>query len=287
MQGKTVVITGATSGIGEAAAVQLARLGARIVFVGRDPARVEALLAELRTANPDAAHRAHLADLSRLSEMKRVAAEIAAAEPRVDVLVNNAGAAFLKRQITEDGLERTFALNHMAYFVVTLGLLDRLKAGARVVSTASAAHRSAKLDFAELERTQWAGERFNGPVAYGRSKLANILFTRELARRLEGSGVTATCFHPGVVATRIWNGAGWLAPVLKLAMATFVLPPEKGADTLVWLASSPDVEGRSGGYYDKRALVSPAPAARDDAKAARLWAESERIAAAGSTGTAG
>lgn len=282
MQGKTVVITGATSGIGEAAAVRLAGMGARIVFVGRDPARVEALMGELRAANPQAVHAAHLADLSRLSEMKRVAAEIAAAEARIDVLVNNAGAFFLKREITPDGLERTFALNHMAYFIVTQGLLGRLKStpGARIVSTASAAHRGATLDFDEMASTQWAGRRFGGAQAYGRSKLCNILWTRELARRLEGSGVTANCLHPGVVASRIWNMAGPLTPVIRLVLSPMMISPEKGADTLVWLASSPDVEGRSGGYYDKRALKSPAPAARDDAVAARLWTESERIAEA-------
>ncbi|MGC1704206.1 MAG: SDR family NAD(P)-dependent oxidoreductase, partial [Pseudolabrys sp.] len=198
MRGKTVVITGGTSGIGEVAAVALAKMGARIVLVARDKSRGDATLARLRDITPDIAHSVYFADLLRLAEMKRVAAEIADHEPRIDVLINNAGALFAKRRLTEDGLERTFALNHMAYFVMTAGLRERLLASglARIINTASAAHQGATLDFEDLQ----SAKSFGGRKAYGRSKLCNILFTREFARRLQGTGVTANCLHPGFVA---------------------------------------------------------------------------------------
>jgi NAD(P)-dependent dehydrogenase (short-subunit alcohol dehydrogenase family) len=196
---KVVVITGATSGIGRIAAERLAGRGARIVMVARDRERAEGTLALLREVGPDAAHRVHYADLSLIADVKRVGAEIAAAEPRVDVLINNAGSMFGARKITAEGLERTFALNHMSYFVLTHGLRERLHAAApsRVVNTASAAHLRATLDFDDLQ----SSGTYRARVAYGRSKLCNILFTRELARRLAGTGVTANCLHPGFVAT--------------------------------------------------------------------------------------
>ena len=279
MTGKTVVMTGATSGIGEVAAAVLAKAGARIVLVARDPARAEAVLARLRAANPDAVHAVHFADLSRLREMKHVAAEVAAAEPRIDVLVNNAGAVFPRRELTEDGLERTFATNHMAYFVVTLGLLDRLRAtpGARIVNTASAAHLRAKLDFDDLQ----GAKRPSMFGAYSRSKLCNILFTRELARRLEGTGVTANALHPGFVASRFGDGAmrGPMALVFGLMKRTVAVSPERGAETIVHLARAPEAAGVTGGYFADRKPAEPSPAARHDADAARLWAESERILA--------
>ncbi|HEY5411575.1 MAG TPA: SDR family oxidoreductase [Caulobacteraceae bacterium] len=278
MQGKVVVMTGATSGIGEVAAQRLAGRGARIVFIARDPVRAEATLARLRQAGPGAQHRAHLADLSLMADTRRVAAEIAAAEPRIDVLVNNAGAVFSKRVVTSEGLELTFALNHMAYFVLTQGLLARLtgSAPARVVSTASAAHQGARLDFDDLQSTR----SFSAMGAYGRSKLCNILFTRELARRLEGSGVTANCLHPGVVATRFGDNAGGLLGLMMPLVKRLSISPERGAETIVHLAASPDVEGVSGLYFSKCAPATPSPAARDDAAAARLWDASERLAGA-------
>jgi NAD(P)-dependent dehydrogenase (short-subunit alcohol dehydrogenase family) len=186
MQGRVVVATGATSGIGEAAATRLAERGARIVFVARDPARAQATLAKLNKAAPGLEHRVHLADLSLMAETRRVAAEIATAEPRIDVLLNNAGAVFTRRMVTSEGLELTFALNHMAYFVLTQGLMERLTASApaRIVSTASAAHQGARLDFDDLQSSR----SFSTMGAYGRSKLCNILFTRELARQLPASG---------------------------------------------------------------------------------------------------
>jgi NAD(P)-dependent dehydrogenase (short-subunit alcohol dehydrogenase family) len=179
MKGKTVVITGGTSGIGEVAALELAQMGARIVLVAREKPRADATLARLRGRAPGLAHTVHYADLTRLAEMKRVAAQIADAEPRIDVLINNAGAMFAARQVTQDGLERTFALNHMGYFVITEGLRERIAAapGARIVNTASGAHRGATLDFDDLQSER----SFSARNAYGRSKLCNILFTRERA----------------------------------------------------------------------------------------------------------
>jgi NAD(P)-dependent dehydrogenase (short-subunit alcohol dehydrogenase family) len=276
MQGKTVVITGATSGIGEVAAIRLARQGARLLLIPRDPRRAERVLARLRSIAPAAAHGVYPADLSRLSEMKRVGAEIAKAESRIDVLINNAGAFFSARRLTEDGLERTFALNHMAYFVLTCALIDRLKAAApsRIVSTASDAHQGARLDFADLQ----GEKRYEGYKAYGRSKLCNILFTRELARRLAGTGVTANCLHPGFVATRFGNEAGGPVSLIIRGLKLFAISPEKGAETIVYLASSPEVAAASGGYFYKRHPAKPTAEGQDDSAAARLWAESVRIA---------
>ena len=278
MQGKVVVITGATSGIGEVAAARLAQQGARIVFVARDPGRAEATLARLRSAGPGAEHRAHLADLSLMADTRRVAAEIAAAEPRIDVLVNNAGAVFDKRIQTSEGLELTFALNHMAYFVLTEGLKARLigSAPARILSTASTAHQGARLDFDDLQSTK----SFSAIGVYGRSKLCNILFTRELARRLAGTGVTANCLHPGVVATRFGENAGGLLGFVMPLVKRLSISPEQGAETIVYLASSPEVEGVSGLYFAKCAPKAPSAAAQDDAAAARLWEISERLASA-------
>jgi NAD(P)-dependent dehydrogenase (short-subunit alcohol dehydrogenase family) len=273
---KTVVITGATSGIGQVAAERLARQGARLLLVARDPRRTAATLARIEAIAPAAGHGVYEADLSRLSEMKRVAAEIARAEARIDVLINNAGAFFSARRLTEDGLERTFALNHMAYFVLTCALIDRLKAAApsRIVSTASAAHRGARLDFADLQ-----GEKgYDGYKAYGRSKLCNILFTRELARRLAGTGITANCLHPGFVATRFGNQAGGLISYGIRIAKLFAISPEEGAETIVHLATSPEVAKISGGYFYKSRPATPTAEAQDDAAAKRLWAESARTA---------
>ncbi len=274
MDGKVVVITGATSGIGEVAAVALARMGARIVLVARDAARAQSTLGRLDgTAR---GHRVHLADLASIAATRRLAADIASAEPRIDVLINNAGALFNSRRVSADGLEMTFAVNHMAYFVMTQALSDRLKgsAPARIVNTASGAHLGAKLDFEDLQSQRG----YSGFAVYGRSKLANVLFTRELARRLDGSGVTANCLHPGFVATRFGDRSGGVMQAVMPLAKLGALSPEKGAQTLIYLASSPDVE--SGRYFYKSAEQSPSSEAQDDAAALRLWAESERLAAA-------
>ncbi|HEY8698608.1 MAG TPA: SDR family oxidoreductase [Rhizomicrobium sp.] len=277
MKDKTVVITGATSGIGEVAADRLAQKGARIVFVARDHARGQETLKHLRAIAGHDSHAVHYADLTRLSEMKRVAKAIADSEPEIDVLINNAGALFNSRQVTEDGLEKTFALNHMSYFVVTNLLLDRLKPGARIVCTASDAHKGAKLNFNDLQ----SEKNYSGFGVYGRSKLMNILFTRELAKRLAGSGVTANCLHPGFVATRFGDSSGGILSWGVRAAKSFALTPEQGAETIIYLASSPDVESESGGYYYKSALATPSSEAQSDADAKRLWEASARLSGVG------
>jgi len=273
MQGKTVVITGATSGIGAVAARHLARQGARIIIVARDRQRAEVTLRDLHNANARQAHTAFYADLSRLAQMKRVAAEIASAEPRIDVLMNNAGLICSRNRKTEDGLELMFATNHMSYFVLTDLLLERLRtSGGRIVSTASEAHRRGQLDFDHLQELK-------GSAGYGTTKLCNILFTRELARRLAGSGVTANCLHPGFVATRFGDNAGGaLRTGLAVAKRLFALSAEEGAKTMVYLATAAEVAGRSGGYYDRCALAEPSLEAQSDVDARRLWEVSARIA---------
>ena len=276
MRGKTVVITGGTSGIGEVAAVALARMGARIVLVARDKARGEATLARLRDSAPGVAHSVYYAELLRLVEMKRVAAQIADHESRIDVLINNAGALFATRRTTEDGLECTFALNHMAYFVVTDGLRERLSvsASARIINTASAAHQSAKLDFDDLQ----SAKGFGAMKAYSRSKLCNILFTRELARRLRGTGVTANCLHPGFVATRFGDESGALMSWVVWIAKSFAIAPAKGAQTIIYLASSPDVAKTTGRYFYESVPALPSPAAQDDRSALLLWQRSAALA---------
>ena len=276
MKGKVVVITGGTSGIGEVAARRLAVMGARIVLVARDAARGQESLARLAQSGAGVTHSIYYGDLSRISETKRVAAQIAAAEPRIDVLINNAGALFGTRQVTADNLEQTFATNHMAYFALTMGLRESLFAAspARVVSTASAAHQGYTLDFDDLQ----AAKGYSAIKAYGRSKLCNILFTRELARRWSGKGVTANCLHPGFVASRFGDGSGGLLSRVVRVAKVFAISPEKGAQTIVYLASSPDVGAISGEYFYKCRPATPTAGGRDDAAAKRLWMESAEIA---------
>jgi NAD(P)-dependent dehydrogenase (short-subunit alcohol dehydrogenase family) len=277
MKGKVVVITGATSGIGRVTAERLAAMGARIVFVARDKSRAEATLAGFRKQNSDVEHRAHYADLFRVPEMKRVAAEIAAAEPRIDVLMNNAGGMFSKRQVTEDGLERTFALNHMSYFVITQVLRERLLAtpGARIVNTSSNAHRGAHVDYDDLQMMN----RYRMFRAYCLSKLYNILFTRELSRQLKETGVTANCLHPGFVATRFGDNTSGAGGFLFRLIKLFAITPEQGAETPVFLASSDQAKSVTGEYFYKCAPTSPTKDAIDDAAARWLWTQSEKILA--------
>jgi NAD(P)-dependent dehydrogenase (short-subunit alcohol dehydrogenase family) len=288
MKGKVIVITGATSGIGQVAAEKLAAMGARIAQVARDRERGQAAMARLNQISPGIAHTIYYADLSRLREMKRVAAEIAQAEQRIDVLINNAGAMFGTRQLTEDGLERTFALNHMSYFVMAQVLRDRLAASApaRVVNTASDAHTSGPVDFNDLQSekayrfnlTDWM--RYGGPAfkVYARSKLMNILYTRELARKLSGTDVTANSLHPGFVSTRFGDQTGGLIGFGIGIAKRFALTPEKGAETLVYLASSPEVATVTGEYFHRCRPATPSREAQDDAKAQRLWMETSKIA---------
>jgi NAD(P)-dependent dehydrogenase (short-subunit alcohol dehydrogenase family) len=276
MHGKVVVVTGATSGIGEVAARRLAGMGARIVLVARDKTRGEATLTRLGGSDTGISHSIHYGDLSRISEMRRLAAEIAAAEPRIDVLINNAGAMFGSRRLTGDNLELTFAINHMAYFVLTQGLRDRLLASApaRVVNTASDAHRGCKLDFDDLQ----SSNGYSGFKVYGRSKLCNILFTRELSRRCSGQGITVNCLHPGFVATRFGDGSGGILSLGVRLAKTFAISPEMGAQTIVYLASSPEVAGVSGEYFRQCRPATPTAEARDNAAARRLWIESAKLA---------
>lgn len=280
MQGKTAIITGATSGIGEVAALRLAEQGARIVHIARDPARAAATQNLLHKANPGVIHVVHVADLSRLSEMKRVAREIAAGEPKIDVLIANAGAMFNRRHVTEDGLEKTFALNHMGYFIPVLALLPNIVDGGRIVVTASNAHRGAVLDFGDLQ----SAHGYSGFSVYSRTKLMNILFTRALARRLESGsgarGITANALHPGFVATRFGDQSGGIMQgVIRMVKPVGAISPEDGAKTIIWLASAPEAAQSNGGYFFECKPHTPTVHALNDADGERLWAISEEIAA--------
>jgi len=273
MNGKVCVVTGATSGIGKAAATALARMGAQIVLVGRDQGRTEATAAEIG-ANAAVPPKAEIADLASMEQVHALAGRLGSLE-RIDVVVNNAGLVLGERRVTEDGFEHVFAVNHLAPFLLTNLLVPKLtgSAPARVVTVTSDAHSAANLDLDDpnLEHG-WDSWR-----SYANSKLANILFTRELARRLDGTGVTANCAHPGVVRTGFGREG---KPLLRLGTTIarpFFLSPERGADTIVYLASSPDVAGETGGYYVKRQRREPSAAARDDAAARRLWDISEKL----------
>jgi retinol dehydrogenase 12 len=277
MQGKTVVITGGTSGIGQVAAEKLAQMGARIVLTARSQSRGEAALARLREIAPGLKHTIHYGDLSLLAEVRRVAKEIAAAETRIDVLINNAGAMFGHRQVTEDGLELTFATNHLSYFVMTHLLSERLitSAPSRIVNTSSHAHYRGTIDFDDLQYERGDYKSF---PAYCRSKLCNVLFTRVLARRLAGTGVTANSLHPGFVRTRFGDSSGGgMARVIGF-MKIFAISPQKGAETLLYLASSDKVAKDSGLYFYKCKAVEPSKIAQDDTAAERLWRETAQIA---------
>jgi NAD(P)-dependent dehydrogenase (short-subunit alcohol dehydrogenase family) len=269
---QTAVVTGATSGIGEVAALSLARRGLRIVFVARDAARGAATLAKLQAAGPQSAHAMHLADLSSLGEMKRVSAAIAAAEPHIDLLLNNAGAVFMGRTRTVDGLAPSFATNHLAYYVLTLLLMERLRVtpGARIVCTSSRAHEYGRMNFQRLQR--------DGIGGYAQSKLANLLFVRRLAQQLGPGGVTVNALHPGFVATRFADNCGppWRT-LMNWRKRSAGLTPEQGARTLLYLAESPELTGRSGGYYVDCRPVEPSTAARSDADALRLWQLSAQL----------
>jgi retinol dehydrogenase-14 len=270
MAGKTVLITGATSGIGKATAIGLAELGARVAITGRELTRVEAVAVEIRRATGNASVDAFGADLSSQAEVRRLAAEVLVAFPHLDVLVNNVGGFWATRHVTADGLERTFALNHLAPFLLTELLLDRLKssAPARVVTVSSGAQSLGTINFEDLQ-----GERkYSGQAAYNQSKLANVMFTYELARRLQGSGVTATALHPGVVDTRF--GAEDPSRIFRFLVPLsrpFMKTPAQGAATSIYLASSPEVEGVTGTYFANGKPRKTNNASYDAAAATRLW----------------
>jgi retinol dehydrogenase 12 len=286
MAGRVCVVTGASSGIGKATSVALAGLGATVVLVCRDRSRGEAAMAEVAAAAAASADSAshgqpslELADLSSMEQVRAVAARLSQL-PRIDVLVNNAGLVVAKRQLTPDGLELTMAVNHLAPFLLTNLLRPKLEASAlaRVVTVSSIAHRGAMLSLEDLQSER----RYLAMLAYANSKLANVLFTRELARRLDGSGVTANCLHPGTVHSRFGHtGALWLR--LGLAIGGGMLrTPESGARTVVYLANSPEVTAQTGGYYVNCKLRRPSRQARDDHRARELWDISARL-----TGLAG
>ncbi len=279
---KVCLLTGATRGIGRAAADMLARTGLTLVLVGRDKARVEETVREVRAATGQGAVEGLVADLSLRSEVRRLASEVRARYPRLDILVNNAGAIFTRREETSEGTEKTLALNHLGYFLLTLELLDVLKTSApsRVVNVASEAHRGTRFDLDDLE----SRKDYSGLRVYGQSKLMNILFTAELARRLAGTGVTVNSLHPGVVATGFGQNTPGLFKALVRLGAPFMTTPQKGAETLVYLATSQEVEGVTGKYFTKSREARPSPRARDPEMARKLWEASERLVAPGNAG---
>lgn len=276
MAGRVCVVTGASSGIGEATATALASQGATVVMVSRDPVRAQAARARVeQAAGADADPDVQLADLSAPASVRELAARLHERYPAVHVLVNSAGAAFGKRQETPDGVEATLALNHLGPFLLTNLLLDQLQAGApsRVITLSSEAQRQGRLHFEDLQlRTGYGTTR-----AYAQSKLANIVFTYELARRLQGSGVTANCVHPGAVATGFGRKTGgWFGLMTRLAQP-FERTPERGADTVVWLATAPEVAGLTGRYFADRAEKRSTEASYNPDAGRRLWAESARL----------
>lgn len=279
MKDKVCVITGGTDGIGKAAAYGLAVQGARLLVHGRDPDKGARAVAELKARSRNPAIEFLQADFGSLAEVRRLAAAVMERTPRVDVLVNNAGGIFVKRTLSKDGYEMTFAVNHLAPFLLTHLLVDTLKSAgpSRIVTTASNAHRRAKISFDDLQTTR----KYSPMGAYASSKLANILFTRALAKRLHGTPVTATCVHPGFVRTNFGsNNENDVSPLLKRIfslISRFARTPEKGAETVVYLATSPEVEGASGGYYFDCKPTPPSPAAQDDSAAEELWQASEHL----------
>jgi retinol dehydrogenase 12 len=276
MSGKVVLITGATNGIGEVAALELAKKGATIILVGRDASKTQRVADEIRAKSRNAQVDYLLANLSSMSEVRRLASEFRSKYDRLDVLINNAGAVFSKRQESVDGYELTFALNHLAYFLLTHLLLDMLKTSApsRIVNVSSDAHKGWSLDFDDLQNRKY---RLQGFSAYCVSKLENVLFTYELARQLAGTNVTANALHPGSVATGFAHNNGGLMGALYHIVDRFSISPEKGAETIIYLASSPDAAGISGKYWYRCEALASSPPSYDEASARRLWEISEQL----------
>lgn len=279
LEGKVGVVTGATSGIGQETAIALAGMGMRLALVCRDPRRGEATVAAIRERTGSTAVSLFRADLGVQADIRRVADDLLAACPRIDLLVNNAGIVNLRHEKTVDGIESVFATNHLAYFLLTLLLLPRLRASApsRIVNVASDAHRIGRIDFDDL-----GSERsYKAMRVYGTSKLANILFTYELARRLAGSGVTVNCVHPGAVATRLGQNNGRVATVLTKVLAPFFRSPARGAATSIRVAIDPALAGVTGGYFANEKQKRSSRASYDEAVARRLWDVSAELTSAG------
>jgi NAD(P)-dependent dehydrogenase (short-subunit alcohol dehydrogenase family) len=275
MQGKTVLVTGANQGIGKATAIALAAKGAHVVIVARNAGKGRAALAEVEAAGRGGAELI-VADLSSQEQVRRAAAEFKSRHDRLHVLVNNAGVLVPERHTTVDGLEETFALNHLGYFLLTRELLDVLQATerARIVNVSSEAHRRATMQWDDL---QFERTRYRSFQVYGQSKLANILFTYELARRLEGTGVTANCLHPGVIASGFGQTYGGAISVLVKMARPFLLTAEEGARTSVYLASSREVEGVTGKYFSKCKAVHSSKLSYDVQSQQKLWSLSEQL----------
>jgi NAD(P)-dependent dehydrogenase (short-subunit alcohol dehydrogenase family) len=274
MTGKTVLITGGTGGIGRAAAIGLASMGARVGITGRDRARAGAAAAAIADESGNPAVDVFVADMSSQAEVRRLADEVLSAYPRLDVLLNNVGGFWAHRHVTADGLEHTFALNHLAPFLLTNLLLDRLIASAptRVVTVSSGAQSMGKIEFDDL-----MGERkYSGSDAYNQSKLANVMFTYELARRLEGTGVTATALHPGLTSTAFSAEDPALGLLVKI-LRPFMKSPARGAETPIYLASSAEVEGVTGEYFANRKTKRSHESSYDTVAAARLWQVSAQL----------
>ena len=272
MAGKICMVTGANSGIGQVTALELARRGAAVTMVCRSRDKGETASREIREKTGSGSLELMVADLSSQAEIRRLAEEFQTRHARLDVLVNNAGVFTRTRSMTGDGIETTFAVNHLAYFLLTNLLLDTLKrsAPARIVNVSSRAHTSATINFDDLQ-----GEReYGGWRAYCQSKLANILFTYELARRVEDSGVTVNCLHPGVIATGLFRS---LPKILHFPLRLFLSTPEKGSETSVFLATSPEVEGVTGKYFVKKRAVASSPESQNSEIARRLWEVSEQL----------
>ncbi len=265
-----VVLTGATRGIGQAAAIELAKRGSGLALVGREPQRVKAVAAQAAAAGDGAPVHEHVADLSLMSDVRRLAEEIRGSYEQIDVLANNAGALFASRQETSEGFERTFALNHLAPFLLTNLLRDRLSGG-RVVTTASDAHKSGLLDLDDLQ----SQKSYSAMKVYGTSKLCNILFTRELARR--APELHANCFHPGVVRTGFGKNENGIWKILTTIGSPFFRSPERGARSLVWLALSDQAASLTGQYIEDEKVTAPNAQAQDDMLARALWEQSAEL----------
>ena len=275
VSGKTVVVTGANIGIGKETARAMAKSGARTILVCRSEDKGRAALEELRADTGSEHLSLELCDFSSQASIRAFAARFTVAHDRLDVLINNAGLLLPTRHTTDDGLETTFATNHLGYFLTTHLLLDLLKKSApsRIVVVASEAHRRQKLDFDDLQ----AEKSYDGLSVYGRSKLANIYFTYELAERIEGSGVTANCLHPGVVGTDFGKKEGGLIKLALSLAKPFLLSAEKGAATQIYLAESPEVSQVSGKYFDKKRPIKSSRESMDVAARKRLWDVSEKL----------